>query len=324
VGVVSAGLAVGVDGGGSKTDAVALTLDGTLVGRRRGRGSSPHFEGLAASVDLIDELVRGVAGDTPVVQTSLFLSGLDLPVEIDEYRHAIADRAWAQGDVVVDNDLFAALRAGTEEPDAVAVICGSGVNALGVRADGEVVRFHSLGALSGDWGGGSGIGPAAMWHAAREADGRGPRTALTPLILERLGAASISDLIEDIHFGRRPHSDLYTVTPDVFAAAAHGDATAVDLVERQADEVVAFVRAIVARLGFADRAVPVVLGGSILSAGHALLDDRIAAGVREVAPHARLVRLSTPPIVGAALAALAQAGAGPEALARARAALSET
>jgi N-acetylglucosamine kinase-like BadF-type ATPase len=323
VGIVSAGLAVGVDGGGTKTDAVALALDGTIVGRRRGPGSSPHFEGLAASVDVVDELVRGVAGDAAIAQVDLYLSGLDLPVEIATYRDAVAPYAWASRSLVVDNDLFALLRAGTEEPDAVAVVCGSGVNAVGVRADGETVRFPSLGALSGDWGGGSGLGPEALWHAARDVDGRGPATMLTPLLLERLGAASIPALIEELHFERRPQSELTGITPTIFEAAAAGDAVAGMLVERQADEVVAYVRAIVMRLGFADRDIPVVLGGSILAAGHALLDDRIVDGVNEVAPHARVVRLTTPPIVGAALAALAHAGAAPAALARARAALAD-
>ena len=39
------GLIVGVDGGGSKTHAVALTIDGELAGRGDGPGSSPHFFG---------------------------------------------------------------------------------------------------------------------------------------------------------------------------------------------------------------------------------------------------------------------------------------
>lgn len=315
------GLAVAVDGGGTKTDAVALSIDGDIVDRRRGPGSSPHFEGLDASVRVVDELVRGVAGDERVSQADLYLSGLDLPVEIEAYRAAVAVLEWAPPRLVVDNDLFALLRAGTEEPNAVAVVCGSGVNAMGVRADGAIVRFPSLGALSGDWGGGSGLGPEALWHAARDVDGRGPKTILTEMLAERLGAASVPALIEELHFGRRPYNDLTDVTPAIFEAAAAGDEVAIGLVERQADEVVAFVRAIVGRLGFASQGVPVVLGGSILTAGHELLDRRIDAGVHDVAGAARIVRLSAPPILGAALAALAHAGAGAAALARARAAL---
>ena len=43
-------------------DVVALTLDGELVGRSRGAGTSPHYIGLGPSVARVDALVCGVAG----------------------------------------------------------------------------------------------------------------------------------------------------------------------------------------------------------------------------------------------------------------------
>lgn len=311
---------VAVDGGGSKTDAVALTLDGELVAHRRGRGSSPHFEGLGASVALVDALVRAVAGRHPVAHTGLYLSGLDLPVEIEQYTGAIAGLGWAAG-AVVENDLYALLRAGTASPDAVAVVCGTGVNAIGVRADGAVVRFPALGPLSGDWGGGSGLGEAVLWHAARAVDGRGPDTVLVEELLGRLGAASVPELIEEFHFGRRDSAELTALAPAVFDAARAGDAVAIALVDRQAEELAAFATASLTRLGLLDRAVPVVLGGGIAQSG----DERLLGGIRarlaEVAPLARLSVVESAPIVGAALLSLAAAGAGAGALDRARAAV---
>ena len=310
---------VAVDGGGTKTDAVALTPAGEVIARRRGPGSSPHFEGLARSVEIVDALVREVAGGASVRHVDLYLSGLDLPIEIERYRDAVAGQEWAAGGLVIDNDLFALLRAGTDQADAVAVVCGSGVNAVGVRADGATARFASLGPLSGDWGGGSGLGPEALWFAARDVDGRGERTTLTRAICDALGVGSIAELIEQLHFGERDGSDLYDLAPVIFAEAAAGDAVARGLVERQADEIVAFVRAIVARLDLAELSFPVVLGGSILQAGHAALDGRIATGITAVAPHARIVRPDGPPILGAAIAAAMHAGVPADAIARVRA-----
>lgn len=309
---------VAVDGGGSKTDAVALSRDGEVLAQRRGPGSSPHFEGVAESVLIVDELVQAVAAGHPVVQADLYLSGLDLPGEIGAYRAAVSPLGWAQRGLVVENDLYALLRAGTEEPDAMAIVCGSGINAIGVRADGATVRFPSLGQLSGDWGGGSGLGPEALWHAARDVDGRGPHTALTAAICAELAVGSVPELIEQLHFGQRSRSDLITLAPVVFAAAEAGDAVAGALVDRQADEVAAFARTIATRLGFAHREVPIVLGGSILQAGDHRLDRRVTAGLHDAVPRARIVRLQAPPLVGAALAALAHAGCARDALARAR------
>lgn len=317
---MTAPVLVAVDGGGTKTDVVALTADGEIVGRVRGGGSSPHFVGLEASVAVVEELVRAVAGDRPVAAAELYLSGLDLPVEEEQYLAALAGRPWAAS-ARVDNDLFAVLRAGTDEPDAIAVVCGSGVNAVGVRADGARVRFPSLGELSGDWGGGYGLGAAALWHAARAVDGRGPATSLVDALCARLGAASVAEVIEDLHFGRRAHAELTALPPDIFAAAAAGDAVAGEIVDRQADEVVAYIRAIVGRLELADAALPIVIGGSILRAGHPRLEERVLAGIARIAPRARLERPDAPPVVGAALLALDHAGAPASAHERVREAL---
>jgi N-acetylglucosamine kinase-like BadF-type ATPase len=194
------------------------------------------------------------------------------------------------------------------------------MNAVGVRADGASARFLALGAISGDWGGGQGLGSEALFHAARELDGRGPHTQLTAALEQELGASALT-VAEEMHLGVREYSDLARLAPAVFAAAEAGDAVAQALVDRTADEVLAFVRSSLNRLDLTTCAVPVVLGGGILQAGHARLQDRIANGLAAIAPAARLVVVSEPPIVGAALLALAGAGGSPEALARARAAL---
>ncbi|KRE26337.1 N-acetylglucosamine kinase [Agromyces sp. Soil535] len=318
------GLVVAVDGGRSKTDAVALTLEGDLVAHRRGPGSSPHFEGLAESVAIVDGLVRAVAGDAAIAQVDLYVSGLDLPIEVERYLAAIAAQAWSSSSTFVGNDLYALLRAGTDEPDAVAVVCGTGVNAIGVRADGADARFPALGPISGDWGGGSGLGEEALWHAARDVDGRGPRTALTTAIAERLAVPSVTALIEDLHFGRRDAGELAALAPVVFEAARAGDIVAGSLVDRQAEEIVAFARACITRLGLQGHPVPVVLGGGIVRSGDERLLGAIATGLAAEAPAARIEIFDSAPIVGAALLALGRAGADAEVLRRAREAVMAT
>lgn len=312
---------VAVDGGGSKTDAAALTLAGAVVARRRGPGSSPHYDGLDAAVAQVDRLVREVAGDAEVRHAGLYLSGLDLPGEIDEFRTAVAGRPWAERSLAVDNDLFALLRAGTDRPDAIAVVCGTGTNAIGVRADGRTARFHALGGISGDWGGGHGLGQEVLWHAAREIDRRGPHTLLTAAVTAEFGLP-VPVVTERLHTGELEYNALSRLAPAVFAAAAADDPVALALVDRQADEIVAYVRACLRRLDLAGP-VPVVLGGGILQAGHPRLLKRIAAGVEELNPESYLVPLSKPPLLGAALLALEHAGAARPALAVAASALGE-
>lgn len=313
--MTAAPIVVAVDGGGSKTDAVALELDGGIVATARGATSSPHLIGMAATAVLVDELIESLlaaTGPRPIASANIYLSGLDLPAEVTEFRAGIAGYAWA--DAVVDNDLFALLRAGTSEPDAVAVVCGTGINCVGVRSDGAVVRYPSLGMTSGDWGGGWHLGEQALWHAARAIDGRGPATVLAETVPAVYGLGDLPSVIEALHFGRIPSSDLSRIAPGVLAAARAGDTVAQGLVDRQAEEIVVLAATTLRRLGLLEREVPVVLGGGVIGS----LDDRLLSGVErglaEQAPHARIQLVTAAPILGAALLALEAAGATPEAL----------
>ncbi|MCA0215898.1 MAG: N-acetylglucosamine kinase [Actinobacteria bacterium] len=315
---------VAVDGGGSKTDAVAVTLDGIVLGRFRGPGSSPHLIGLASSVTLVDSIIGSLVRDRPPIHTGVYLSGLDLPREVDAYRDAIAGLSWGSGAVTVANDLFALVRSGTESPDAVAVVCGTGINAIGVRADGATARFLALGSISGDWGGASGIGELALWHAARDEDGRGPATSLTAAVARTLGYPSIAAISEALHVGDLDLSRLGTLSPVVFEIARAGDAIAGSLVDREAEEIAVMAATCLRRLELLDRELPVILGGGVIQGR----DPRLLAGVGEhlavLAPLATTLIVDSPPVLGAALLALESAGASVDAVTRASDALARS
>ncbi|MFP3464698.1 N-acetylglucosamine kinase [Leifsonia sp. SIMBA_070] len=317
-------IAVAVDGGGSKTDAVALELDGTVLAEARTGTSSPHVIGMAASAGLVSSLIRTLlerTGERPIAAANLYLSGLDLPGEIEEFRSAISGTPWA--DATVENDLFALLRAGTGEPDAVAVVCGTGINCVGVRSDGRVVRYPSLGTISGDWGGGWHLGERALWFAARAADGRGAPTALQVAVPAALGLAGVQDVIEAIHFGRLPGSELARLAPTVFACARDGDPIAGGLVDEQAEEIATLAVTTLRRLDLLDRPVPVVLGGGVIGGRDERLLGTIERLLAERAPAARMELVTAAPILGAALLALESAGADLAAVQNARSTLEE-
>jgi N-acetylglucosamine kinase-like BadF-type ATPase len=219
---------------------------------------------------------------------------------------------------VVDNDLYALLRSETSAADAVAVVCGTGINTLGRRSDGAVARFVALGTISGDWGGGTGLGEAAIWHAARDADRRGPATSLTAAVPGAFGLATVAEVTEGIHLGRIVYGDLALLAPVVFQHADDGDAIAGTLVDRQGKEIAIMAISCLDRLDLLRSEVPVVLGGGILANRHERLWTALESELRERAPKAIISHVTVPPLVGAALLALESAGATPDALDRAR------
>ncbi len=249
----------------------------------------------------------------------LLLAGLDFPDEEDAYRAEAERRGWA-AEVVVGNDTFAVLRAGSERGWGVAVTIGRGNNCVGVGQDGRQVRFPSLGEISGDWGGGGDIGAAAQWSASRSEDGRGPRTSLEHLVPAHFGLESPAELPRQMHLGRLPGHRLDELAPIVLAAAQE-DAVAAEIVDRQAAEVVAMAGALLRRLDLTQDHADVVLGGSVLQSGNPRLLGGIEAGLREIGSQLSIQVARSRPIVGAALLGLDRFGAAPEAYARARAEL---
>ena len=111
------------------------------------------------------------------------------------------------GETLLFNDTFAALRAGTPDGWGVAVICGSGMNAVGRAPDGRVARFAGLGEIAGDRGGGSGLGMWGLGAAVRAVDGRGPATTLSALVPAHFGLDEPAAVTEALYCGpdrRRP------------------------------------------------------------------------------------------------------------------------
>src|SRR5690606_10407701 len=163
--------------------AVAATPEGAAVGRagsgRLARAAMAEVAADASAAPAVEE-VLAVAGLTGVDVVAGYLANADLPEEEDAIAEAIASYGWAER-VEVHNDTFAMLRTGTDAAAGVAVVCGGGINAVGIARDGRHVRYPALGRITGDWGGGFAIGKEVLWYASRDEDGRGPATLLTGL-----------------------------------------------------------------------------------------------------------------------------------------------
>ncbi|MDX3605767.1 MULTISPECIES: N-acetylglucosamine kinase [Streptomyces] len=307
---------VAIDAGNSKTDVALIGKDGTVLATARGGGFQPPVIGVEAALDVLAEVLGRAVAELPAPpvlsgHVSACLANADLPVEEAELAAALGSRGWGSS-VEVRNDTFAILRAGVDEPRGVAVVCGAGINCVGMTPDGRTARFPAIGRISGDWGGGSGLAEEALWFAARAEDGRGEPSELARALPGHFGLDSMYGLIEALHRGAIPLTRRHELTPVLFATAEAGDPVAAALVKRQAHEVVAMASVALDRLDLLEEEVPVLLGGSVLAARHPQLNDRIAALLAARAPKAEVRVVSEPPVLGAALLGLDRTGAGPE------------
>jgi N-acetylglucosamine kinase-like BadF-type ATPase len=325
---------VAVDGGATKTDVVLVAVDGTVLGQARGPASNHQMVGLDAAVANIAATItealsdaRGCAQrgaertDAPVAPLGVYcLAGVDLDVDERRVGEAVAGAGWT-GHCDVRNDTFAVLRAGATSPFGVGVVCGTGLNCVGVGPDDRRVRYPSLGELSGDFTpGGAWLGIRGLGLALRAGDGRGDPTTLRRLVADHLGLPTPESVLEATYAGDLPFGRLMELARVVLEAADDGDGPSRGAVDQLVAEVVAMAAAAIVRLGLSDTAVEVVVGGGIFE--NARFAGLVLDGVRFHAPGAVLRPLAgRRPVLGAALLGLDAMGAGPAAEARLRSAL---
>jgi N-acetylglucosamine kinase-like BadF-type ATPase len=318
-----------LDGGSSKTDAVLVARDGTVLGRSRVGPSNHQLVGLDGAMDALGAAIAAATADAgiddppfPLCDVGVYcLAGVDLPIDEERLAPAIALRGWTGTDLL-RNDTFAVSRAGTTSAWGVGVVCGTGLNCAAVGPDGATVRFPALAELSGDFApGGSWLGIRALGLALRAGDGRGPATVLRQRVPAHFDQPDAEALLTGVYTGDIPYGRLFELAAVLLDAAADGDVPSREAADLLADEVATFAGAAITRLGVAGTEVEVVLGGGIFETRDAGFHARVAEGIHAVAPRALLRRLGAPPVVGAALLGLDAIGADDAAKERLRAGL---
>lgn len=305
---------VALDAGNSKTDIVLLAPDGTVAGHRRQGGFRPVEHGAHRELDQLVAGIRALAGqcgDPPLALVAAYLANADFPEQEAEYAEYLSALGIATR-VVVGNDMVALLRSGAPGPAGVAVVCGAGINCIGIGADGRQVRFAALGELTGDWGGGPALAAEALFLACRGEDGRGPRTALSAAIADHFNTRTAIEAGIALSLKSIPTNRLHELAPLVFEVAAQGDSQALSVVHRQAAEVVAMAGVAITKLGLAEQDCEVVLGGGVLAARDPLLIGQISAGLVQLCPRARIVIPDQPPVVGAVILGMAELAGAPD------------
>jgi N-acetylglucosamine kinase-like BadF-type ATPase len=308
-------LALGVDGGNTKTLAAVADGDGRVLGTGRSGCSdlygAPSPAAALAAIEAAAGAALTAAGcDAAAVASAAFsLAGADWSEDFALLERELPARLGLGGSLLVVNDAVGALRAGSPDWTGIAVVCGT-YNAVGARhPDGRI--FH-LGFWP-DGAGGRHLGRAGLKAVQRAALGVGPPTVLAA---RALALYQVQDEIALLHaFTRRDNggklgkADEDRFAPPVLDAADDGDAVARAIVEDIGRVLGLQARASAERLGLPLAGTRAVLAGGVLS--HPT--DRLAGAVMAQLPGAVPVRHGPPPIAGAVALALDRLGVAADA-----------
>ncbi len=304
---------LGVDAGGSKTEAAIADERGQVLAVATGGAGNPDtvgYDGMAALLQaLLDRLLRETGLRREAIDGAGFgIAGYDWPEDRPFLLATIATLG-LRAEVEVVNDTILGLLAGTREGWGVAVVSGTGCNAWGWTRDRtRIGRVTGGGIEMGEFAGASELIFKAQQAVAYAWTGRGPYTTLAPLFVDYCGAANLDDLLAGLMAGR------YTLdaaaAPLVFRAAEQGDGVALDLIRWAGRELGELAKAVVRQLGIAALSFEVVLIGSMFK-GSPLLAETMAQTLHALAPRAELRRLRVPPVAGGLLLAMERGGHPP-------------
>src|SRR5579884_1204239 len=274
---------LGLDGGGTKTDAVLMSEAGTIAAKAQAGPSNPLRVGFGSALAAI---CAGLAGAGP-------------PESAEKMRSLLAAEFPGVA-LQVCTDLDLALAATGRGP-ALVLIAGTGSGAIGRNAKGETARAGAYGSQIGDEGSAYEIGRRAVLTAMREQDRTGKDSELGKRLLRELGCANWSEV------KTRAQTASDEVFPRMFsvvaALAESGDATAQGILRAAAYELTGVAVVLAQRLRLSETEFLLAKMGGMTGRSK-FLDELLDERLRVNFPQARIGALPMTPAEAAGRMAL--------------------
>jgi N-acetylglucosamine kinase-like BadF-type ATPase len=308
-------LFLGIDGGGSRTQACLGDERGRLLAQAVAGPSNPLKVGIEAAKKELLRAARAVLGRVSLVagRDKLRLGGFargqgDHRLLLSAVCAGVAgvDRAavsrpllaWLRKAIparhhLLVTDAAIALHAALGTAPGMIVVSGTGSIAYARNCRGEYLRAGGWGATFDDLGSGYDLGRKAIMAALRHFDGRGERTVLTARICRTLHLSHITQVV-------RKQLDLAQVAalfPLVAQAARQGDRVARRLCAQAGCDLAQLALALAPRLSRLG-AVPVACAGGVFRSSPTLRRS-FARYLHQRLPSARVRLLQREPVEGA-------------------------
>jgi len=207
--------------------------------------------------------------------------------------------------VDVVNDGMNGLLAGATRGIGVNVTAGSSNNCRGRGKNGKEGRIVGNGIMFGEFGGAYEIAARGLQMVNYAWIKRIAPTALTQIYIEAMGAKDELDLVERL--SNNGHHRFHQLAVKVVEASRAGDSAALEVVQWAGEEPGWLAVSVARQIEMENEEVEVIQSGSVFEAG-VLITEPMRKIVLNHCPRAKLIRLDGPPVVGAVILGMEQAG----------------
>lgn len=298
------GLAIGVDGGGTKTEVWLARLSANanpeIIGRGLAASSNPRAVGMETALQNLGAAIDAAWNDAQQPAAEVDLAVLAM----SGAGHATAREqidAWARERGVAhvvrfEHDAEPVLAEGTPAGLGIALIVGTGSAAIGADRDGVKRVVGGWGYHYGDEGSAYWIGRRAMEAVARASDGRGEPTALLEAIAAKLGVSDPRGMLGALERTGDVRGALARLAVEVERLAREGDAAADRIVYDAAEELAEMIAALAKQVGLGTE-FPLALAGGVIC-GSELLRGRLIAALATRSIRSAPVKTVPNPVAG--------------------------
>lgn len=292
---------VGIDGGGSKTEALFYRSETQTTIRLVGHASRTSSVGWETSREVVIALIlEGLsklgADVDSLASISGCMSGIDLPEQSKRMTSDLKQR-FSHSTIEVVNDALAALAAGTKGEPGVVLIAGTGSIAMGEDEAGRIARSGGLGYFIGDEGSGFDIGRLGITAAIQSYEGRGPQTALWQRVCTHYRVEQPRELIPLIYDAEYAIGHIAAFAPEVLECSTTDDVARV-IIDQAVQQYVQLIDSVQMQLGQ-------TVGNKVVLAGGVITNDSVLLKKLEIVrPALAFELLKHDPVVGALFRAI--------------------
>ena len=300
---------LGIDVGSSKTHALIVDENGQCVGFGKSGGGNHQGAGYEGTEKVMRESFDGALKMSGVDKADIAgagfgVAGYDFPSDREGHLRAIsALRLSCPVEIV--NDGMNGLLAGATGGIGVNVTAGSGTNCRGRGRDGREGRIVGNGTMFGEEGGAIEIVSRGLQIVNHAWIKRIPPTKLTEIYINAVDAKSEIDLMEGLSNGQYHLFPFLAV--EIMNAARAGDAAAQEVMRWAGEELGWLAVAVARQIEMENDEIEVIQSGSVFDAGE-MITEPMKELVLKHCPKAKLIRLDGPPVVGAVILGMEQAG----------------
>lgn len=260
-------LYLGVDGGGTNTRALLIDKDKNILGKGQSQGSNKNVAGFDIAFANFKNAVLDAVSSYENIIAKFALAGIDTESDRARWQSAFeADPALSGKFLKASfvNDIVAAVRSGTNDKNAIALISGTGSSCWGHNEHQGVAKSGGVSHILSDEGSAYFIGDKVLRAIIRSIDGRNETTELTKLFFREFSVNSLEEIVDLVYKKPWDKTDIAKVAPLVEEAALNQDKAALAIIDAATNELVAMVKAVATKLEIIDLPYHVVLVGSVL------------------------------------------------------------